>query len=756
MSRRRIEVTGIDAVATGLIAVLAGLWIVQAGPSPTGSTGVDAILVFVFSGLVVFAAASAPWWAGVVVAAVGAAFVPTWPSLVLAVSALLGGLWVGLARRSLPWTRALVAAAALQALARLDNVGFFGLTSALGVGSATVLLFLGVRRRPSRERKIMWATLGAMSVLALLSLVGLAVATASARPELENGNRVARQGIAQLASGDFTAAKKSFTNAAIIFGRADDSFTAAWGQPARLLPMVAQNRNAVAALVGGAANSMRRITKALDEIDLDALSLHDGRIDIDTLRKLQRPIEELNVALTSLDSAVDGVAASGWVVGPITDRVTALRADIAKQEIRGANAAAVVAAAPAMLGGDGKRVYFIAFLTPAEARGGGGFMGNYAELTADDGKFTLSNFGRHSELNAAGNGDTRKITGPSNWVDHWGPYGLIGSDGFATAQVWSNVTMSPNFPDTAQVISELYPQSGGRKIDGVFSLDVFAMAKILDIVGPITVDGLDEPLTSSNLVQYLLKGQYINADTANNLRIDTLEQVAKTSVNRLFNGDLPSPPKLAADLAPLAAEGHLKAWAVRTGEEQIFERANMSGSLPDRTGGDGFTFALTNGAGNKIDAYLEGDASYVVTTNKATGRVQTTATVILRNTAPAEGLPDYVIGNLVNLPKGYSNTFISIYSALTPLDMTVDDEVVPMTVNPDDDYMVAGKYLKIPPGDSVKVTVRFDGVLDLSRGYHLAVRSPTLATPIPIRVVVDARAITTIQDSGLAHVTVAG
>ncbi|MCU1388908.1 MAG: hypothetical protein JWL72_2246, partial [Ilumatobacteraceae bacterium] len=433
-----------------------------------------------------------------------------------------------------------------------------------------------------------------------------------------------------------------------------------------------------------------------------------------------------------------------------------LRVDIAKQKVRGANALEVVKNAPAMLGGDGKRVYFISFLTPAEARGGGGFMGNWAELVIDNGKFSVTKFGRHSDLNLGGDPATRAITGPSNWVDHWGPYGLIRSDGFATYSVWSNVTMSPNFPDTAEVMSQLYPQSGGRKIDGVISLDVFALAKLLDITGPVTVDGLTTQLDSANLAQYLLKDQYLNSDVTaeNDTRRDTLQKVAELTVRSLFGGDLPSPPLLAADLAPLAAEGHLKAWAVRPDEEAVFERANMSGSLPTLDGGDGFTFALTNGAGNKIDAYLEGDASYVVTTNRSSGEVTTTATVILRNTAPADGLPDYVIGNLVNLPKGYSNTFVSIYSALVPKSMTVDDAPVDMSVDADDDYSVAGKYVKIPPGDSVKISVEFAGALDLSNGYHLAVRSPTLATPIPIRVSVNGKDVTTITDSGLSTVTV--
>ena len=49
----------------------------------------------------------------------------------------------------------------------------------------------------------------------------------------------------------------------------------------------------------------------------------------------------------------------------------------------------------------------MAFTTPAEARGLGGFMGNYAELTATDGQLGLTDFGRTAELNAGGTGDRR-------------------------------------------------------------------------------------------------------------------------------------------------------------------------------------------------------------------------------------------------------------------------------------------------------------------------------------------------------------
>ncbi len=181
---------------------------------------------------------------------------------------------------------------------------------------------------------------------------------------------------------------------------------------------MAQNRNAGVKLVSGAATSIRNITTALDEIDLDDL-----------------------------------------------------RADIAKQQVRGQQALNVVREAPAMLGGDGKRVYFIAFLTPAEIRGGGGFMGNWAELTIDNGKIKMTGFGRHTTLYQAGIPDAKAVTGPAGWIEHWASYGILRANLNATPVVWSNITISPNFPDTAQVISQLYPQSGGQRLDGVISMD---------------------------------------------------------------------------------------------------------------------------------------------------------------------------------------------------------------------------------------------------------------------------------------------
>ena len=49
---------------------------------------------------------------------------------------------------------------------------------------------------------------------------------------------------------------------------------------------------------------------------------------------------------------------------------------------------------PGLLGGDETRRYLVVFITPAELRGAGGFVGSYAELEAVDGDVDLVRSGR--------------------------------------------------------------------------------------------------------------------------------------------------------------------------------------------------------------------------------------------------------------------------------------------------------------------------------------------------------------------------
>ena len=741
MAARRIKVSGRDVWLVLAIAAVAAAGLVAADLSPTGSSALDALVVSVSAVFVVWAAASAPWWAGVVVAGIGAALADSGLMIVVGLAAIGFGLAIGVTRRSVPWSRAVVAGLAVQALSDMHTVGSFGVSAIIGIAACIVLATFGIVRRPRLERKITMITVAALVGVGFLALVGFAVAAASARPDLERGDTEARHAISLLSDGKFDEAQASFAKAADLFRRADDDLGSLWAQPSRLVPGVAQNRNAVTDLVDGAADSVGVVASVLDRVDFDALRVVDGSIDIEAIRNLAQPLEDLNATIDRLDATLTSVRRNPWVVGPLVRRLDDLSEDVADQRVRGADALRVVQQAPAMLGADGKRVYFIAFLTPAEARGSAGFMGNYAELTVDHGHLSVTQFGRHSDLNAAGDPSTRRITVEPEWVARYDGYGIQYDSGIATNEVWSNITMSPDWPATADVIADLYPQSGGQHVDGVIGLDVFAVAKLLDITGPVDVDGLGEPLTSANAARFLLKDQYLLPDK--DARIDLLEQAARTTVTRLFTTTLPSPPDLAKLFAPLAAQGHFLGWASRPAEEALFVQAKMSdalGELGEPGVGDAFTFSFVNASASKIDAYLTGDATYVVTPDFAANTVRATATLTLTNTAPSSGLPDYVIGNEVGLPTGTNRTWVSLFTALAPVSMTVDGKEAKFALDPEAGLQAAGKFVDIPSGRTVTIVVQYAGALDLSGGYRLRTRSPALANPMPITVDVLGRA----------------
>src|SRR5262249_29776607 len=163
-------------------------------------------------------------------------------------------------------------------------------------------------------------------------------------------------------------------------------------------------------------------------------------------------------------------------------RIGQLRTDLAKAGRESDLAALAVKDAPALLGADGTRHYFVAFMTPAETRGLGGFIGAYGELTADRGRIALTRSGQATHL--VGNPSlSLHLTGPADYLARYGA--------FKPQDHFEDLTYSPDFPSVERVIAELYPEVGGDHIDGVLVLDPYALEALLKFTGPVSVAGLN-------------------------------------------------------------------------------------------------------------------------------------------------------------------------------------------------------------------------------------------------------------------------
>jgi len=721
----------VTAAAGGALTALAGL-------HPTGVTSFDPVLTATTAAVVVAGASTAPWWAAATACVLAAALAPglAWAAMGLAGAALAACGWIRPAIR--PWTAATATVVALNVLARMRSAPFPGGSALIGLTIATALLVLGAPHwSPSNRRRARWALAGG-TTLTLAFLGAAAVAGWSAAGDLRQGSRATQQGLGALERGDLAAAAAALTDASVSMGDAGDRLGAWWAQPARTVPVLSQHLAAAQALTEASHEALARSAEGLGRVDPDALHLVGGRIDPAAVTSLADPLREIGDALGGLARTIDDTVRSPWLAGAVTDRIAAVQERLERNRTKLDHARDGVAVAPALLGAGGQRRYLVAFLHPGEARGLGGHMGNFAEVTVTDGAIAMSRFGRSVDLNRGGSDPNgRVLTGPDDFLRRWGPFGFRRADGTTDQMPWSNITMAPDLPTVGRVMAELYPQSGGEPIDGVFVLFPEALAALMRTTGPVKVPGLGVTVTADNLVDFIEKDQYAYYDGSGVERIDALEQIALATVDRLLAGRSGGQTALFDSLRPLAADGRVMAWSARADEQAFFDRTGVSGRFPALNGADGIAVTVDNGGANKLDAYLGVVTDYRATVESAAGptAATATATIALTNTVDPTGKPDYAVGNPFGLPAGTNRLMLSLYSALRASSIRLDGEAVTVDgVYASVDgatvfgWHVATLWLDIPPGTSRVVTVELEGVLD-DPSAPVVIRRQPMALP---------------------------
>jgi hypothetical protein len=415
-------------------------------------------------------------------------------------------------------------------------------------------------------------------------------------------------------------------------------------------------------------------------------------------------------------------ARSPWLVPPLADKLDTELVRIRDIEKSTHLADRTLAMVPRLLGQDGPRRYFLAVQTPVEAPGGGGFLGNYGEITAEDGRLRLTRFGRQDDLTHAPGREARTIHGPPDYLARYTRFG--------PAQNWVNVNLSPDFPTDASVIADLYPQSGGAPVDGVIAVDPYGLAALLAVVGPVDVPSWPTPINSANALQILLFDQYERYTTNDAVaRVDFLGQVAQEAWGRLTSGDLPPVPQLMASFGPAVHDKHVFFWSTRPDEQQLFRDMGATGAVAPPA--DDFVGLVTqNAAGNKIDYFLRREVDYRVAVDPRTGTVRATAKISLHNDAPASGLGPSLIGNEVipSLPNGTNKLYLSFYTPWELVGATVDGAPVGLERGEELGRRVYSTAVVIPPKSTATVELTLTGHRTRHGTYRLDVyRQPVVA-----------------------------
>jgi len=399
---------------------------------------------------------------------------------------------------------------------------------------------------------------------------------------------------------------------------------------AGVVPGLRGQRAGLLRLIGDAAAAATAGGDLLAKVDALAggTQVRDGSVPIDGLRELDDELRGAGRSIAGLARPDAGL----W--GPLGDarrQFDDVARSTADRLTKGADA---LSAARSFMGAEGDRRYLVALQNNAEMRNQGAIL-SYVVI-----RFTGSP--PRLEFERSGSVLDLPLDRPAATPIPPGTEEVFGF--IRPTQLWQSVNATADFAFSGRAMVDMYLQATGQPIDGVIGIDVPGLAALLKAVGPVTVDGLAEPLTAANVGRVLLHDLYqgLGPSSDQTIRKERLGDVLRAVIGRLTTGARDA-VALGRELGTAAQGGHVRLFSASPEEEQVFERTGLGGgpatSSPDRT----FHLAVENRNATKLDYFVKPSVlQEIELTTDGTAIVRTTVT--LENQAPKDGAPSYQLG----------------------------------------------------------------------------------------------------------------
>ncbi|HEX5268024.1 MAG TPA: DUF4012 domain-containing protein [Acidimicrobiales bacterium] len=212
----------------------------------------------------------------------------------------------------------------------------------------------------------------------------------------------------------------------------------------------------------------------------------------DPVKELQPLHSAAATALSALDSAAAQVASlnDDRLVGPLNSARAALDQHLPHLLARATDAEQALRAFIVFAGGAGPRRYLLLSQNPDEVRPTGGFIGTYGVMSANNGHLSLDRYDAIENWYRP----RPKAVVPENQAPPI--FQIVGSD-----QNLANINAEPDWPTDAQVAEELWQQGGEAPVDGVLSMTPAFLARVVGVLGPVSVPAYGETVTGANLIQ---------------------------------------------------------------------------------------------------------------------------------------------------------------------------------------------------------------------------------------------------------------
>jgi len=388
-------------------------------------------------------------------------------------------------------------------------------------------------------------------------------------------------------------------------------------------------------------NVLPELSSAVESVQPSALAPSGGRINLAPILEVRDSVvtadNAVNMAITSL-ARIDRAP----LVAQLSEAANDLEGRLRDVSTTTATAARAVQLIPPALGADGPRDWLILAQNNGQTRATGGIVGAVILVRTDNGAVQF--------VDKGSTGWFPYTTEPvlpitPEEVNLWGD--RLGR--------WpQNVSLTPDFPRTAQLAAEMWRQVHGDPISGVLSMDPVVLQQLLAVTGPVTFpDPYGEIITldGNNAAKFLMSeiyAKYENPDTQD----EVFGEAAEAVFARMMGGDIDGHALIEA-LVVAADQGRLMVWSAVPGEQELLAPTVLSGQLrgiepnQDGTRSPIATVAVNIDSSSKLGFYLDIEAEVIEAETLVDGSQLFTVQVALSNIlAPGAGyaLPSYVIG----------------------------------------------------------------------------------------------------------------
>ncbi|HSP04254.1 MAG TPA: DUF4012 domain-containing protein, partial [Acidimicrobiales bacterium] len=326
-------------------------------------------------------------------------------------------------------------------------------------------------------------------------------------------------------------------------GRADTWISSPFLSPLRAVPVLGSQVEGAQAMVDRLAVVAGAGDAALDQVEAGLARTGEpgGRVEL------------LTTAIGALDHVEATVAAlpepdTDGLLGPLDSVQQRLEAELDELPERFDELRGHLVTAHDVLAGP-TRVLLLAG-NNAEMRAGTGMHLSAGVITIEDGDFEASPFFPTGRITTRTEG---RAEVPDDVAALHGGIWDVGKE-------WRTTSTTPDFPTAGASFDQLAELAPIGPVDMVVSLDVPALAMMLDATGPVEVDG--EVVSSANAVDLLLRDNYLRMgeESEANERRDLQSRIAGTIFETVTERDLDI-VDLAASLTRAAEGRNLMGWS---------------------------------------------------------------------------------------------------------------------------------------------------------------------------------------------------